>query len=126
MDLEVVRSIEAWEAEGGAISMVPPLLRGRPDQVEWAGRIRPQVNDEFDRVARAFRSVASHQCGSKRAATETIIAILEDKRAEVMSCEDAGYFIRDWQEIHDQVRQMIGKDSRYQTLRPRESPFSSL
>ena len=38
--------------------------------------------------------------------TEAIIAILEEKRAEVMRREQAGYFIRYWQEISGQVRQM--------------------
>jgi hypothetical protein len=28
----------------------------------------------------------------------------------------AGYFIRDWQDLRDQVRQMIAKDSRYQSI----------
>jgi hypothetical protein len=48
--------------------------------------------------------------------TEAVIAILEDKRAEVMSREQAGYFIHDWQEISDQVRQMIFHDARYQAI----------
>ena len=103
--------IEAWEGEGGAAPA--PLdagaisLRGTVNQVEWAGRIKRQVNDEFDRVARSFRSVADKQSDAARADTEAIIAILEEKRAEVMRRGEAGYFIHDWQEIGDQVRQMI-------------------
>ena len=46
-----------------------------------------------------------------------VIAILEEKRAEVMSREQAGYFIHDWQEISDQVRQMILHDDRYQAIK---------
>jgi hypothetical protein len=42
--------------------------------------------------------------------TEAIIAILEDKRAEVMSREEAGYFVHDWQEISDQVRSGAADD----------------
>jgi hypothetical protein len=38
--------------------------------------------------------------------TEALIAILEDKRAEVMAKDQAAYFIREWQELRDQVRQM--------------------
>jgi len=38
---------------------------------------------------------------------------LKDKRAEVMSKAQAGYFIREWQEIDDQVRQLIARDPRY-------------
>jgi hypothetical protein len=41
--------------------------------------------------------------------TEAVIAILEDKRAQVMSSEQAGYFIHDWQEISDQLRQDISR-----------------
>jgi hypothetical protein len=111
----------AWEDEGGPAP--PPShgpaheIRGTASQVEWAGRIKCQVNAEFDRVAAAFRSVAGKQGDKKRADTECIIAILEDKRAEVMSQENAGYFIHDWQEISDQVRQMIFHDARYQAIK---------
>jgi hypothetical protein len=98
--------------------MAPPFLRGNPFQVEWAGRIRPQVKAEFDRVAKAFQDVASQQAEPKRSRTEAIIAILEAKRDEVMSHDDAGYFIHDWQEIYDQVRRMIRKDPRYDALKP--------
>ena len=57
--------------------------------------IRRQVNDEFDRVARSFRSVAGKQSDAVRADTEAIIAILEEKRAAVMRREQVGYFIHD-------------------------------
>ena len=72
------------------------------------------MNDEFDRVARHSDPLHIDRARRKRSDTEAIIAILEDKRVEVLSQNRAGYFIRDWQEISDQVRQMIGKDSRYQ------------
>jgi hypothetical protein len=111
----------AWEDEGG---FAPPPshaptheLSGTASQVEWAERIKRQVNSEFDRVAASFRSVADKQSDKRRADTECIIAILEDKRAEVMSRENAGYFIHDWQEISDQVRQMIFHDTRYQAIK---------
>jgi hypothetical protein len=115
------QDIEAWEDDGGAtrpasgVRAIP--MSGTANQVEWAVRIRLQVNDEFDRVARSFRSVASRQGDPARADTDAIIAILEEKRAEVMSREQAGYFIHDWQEIGDQVRQMIFHDVRYQAIR---------
>ena len=55
-----------------------------------------------------------------------MISILEDKRAEVMATRRAGYFIKVWQEITDQVRQMIFHDARYQTIKSaresRQSP----
>jgi hypothetical protein len=83
-------------------------MTGTQSQIEWAEQIRPRVGAEFDRVAAAF---ASHPN------TEPILAILEEKRAEVMANDFAGYYIREWQELTDQVRQMIWRDPRYQALR---------
>ena len=34
-----------------------------------------------------------------------------------MAQDQAGYFIREWQELRDQVRQLIMQDSRYQAMR---------
>jgi hypothetical protein len=119
------KQLDAGEGEGGAA--VAPLLpgplqmTGSASQVEWAQRIKCQVNSEFDRVAASFREVAAKQQGAKREATEAIIAILEDKRAEVMSSEQAGYFIRDWQEIDDQVRQLIARDPRYPAIKSKST-----
>jgi chaperonin GroES len=92
-------------------------MSGTVNQVEWAERIKCQVNDEFDRVARSFRSVAGKQSDAARADTEAIIAILEEKRVEVMRRGEAGYFIHDWQELSDQVRQSIFHDVRYQAIK---------
>ena len=92
-------------------------MTGTASQMEWAERIKRQVDSEFDRVAASFRSVAEKQIVRKRADTEAIIAILEDKRSEVMIREQAGYFIQEWQEITDQVRKMIMADSRYQAIK---------
>lgn len=92
-------------------------LQGTPSQVEWAVRIKHAVNDEFDRVAASFRVVAAKQTSARRARTEAVIAILEEKRIEVMSNQRAGYFIKFWQEITDQVRQMIFHDVRYQAIK---------
>jgi hypothetical protein len=113
----------AWENEGRAPISSPGLehmnrsLLGTTNQIEWAESIRARVNTEFDRVAASFRSIADRQGDKKRADTEAVILILEDKRAQVMSRERAGYFIRHWQEISDQVRQMIGQDPRYQAIK---------
>lgn len=118
--------IEAWEDEGGAtphpLNAGPVLMTGTESQVEWSERIRLRVNNEFDRVAAAFQAVADKQDDRQRTDTEAIIAILEDKRAEVMRSERAGYFIHDWQEIGDQVRQMIFADARYQAIKSRRPP----
>ena len=96
-------------------------MTGTESQVEWAQRIKRKVNQEFDRVARVFQSVAAKQSNGDRADTEAIIAILEAKRAEVMSQEQAGYFIHDWQDIGDQVRQMIFQDTGYQIIKFRKA-----
>ena len=114
-----------WENEGGSALLSPSLsfakrpLLGSASQIEWAVTIRTRVNDEFDRVAKSFRSIAQRQDARKRSDTEAILAILEDKRADVLSRDRAGYFIHDWQEISDQVRQMIGQDPRYQSIKAR-------
>jgi hypothetical protein len=113
--------IEVWEGEGGATPFPsapgPALMVGTVSQVEWSERIKSRVDAEFDRVAAAFRAAANRQKDQQRADTEAIIAILEDKRAQVMRSECAGYFIHDWQEIGDQVRQMIFKDERFQAIK---------
>jgi DNA integrity scanning protein DisA with diadenylate cyclase activity len=85
--------------------------------VEWAERIRLTVAQDFDRVAKAFRDRLSTQTGQAEAETRLVLAILEQKRAETMENDQAGYFIRDWQELSDQVRQMISKDRRYQKIK---------
>jgi hypothetical protein len=96
-------------------------MTGTTSQIEWAERIKPCVNAEFDRVARAFQGAACNQEGQNRRDTLAVIAILEEKRAEVMAKDQAGYFIHDWQELNDQVRQMIAQDSRYQALKARKT-----
>ena len=118
--LSMLSELEAWEDEGGAVlaaSAVSSPMTGTPAQVEWAGRIKDQVNNEFYRVNRLFRSIADGQNDDKRIDTEAIIAILEDKRADVMGRGEAGYFIHDWQEIGDQVKLLIRQDPRYQAVK---------
>jgi hypothetical protein len=97
-----------------------PQLIGTGNQIEWAERIRRRVNEEFDRVGATFYAVSARQDAAAKADTVDIIAILEDKRTEVMRREQAGYFIHDWQEITDQVRQMIFHDERYSAIRKRQ------
>ncbi len=125
MKASLSSAVESWEGEGGAspdpLEVVTISMSGTASQVEWAERIKRQVDHEFDRVARAFRSVAGRQSDAERADTAAVIEILETKRAEVMRREQAGYFIRDWQEIGDQVRQMIFHDARYQAIKARKA-----
>jgi hypothetical protein len=107
--------IEAWEGEGGAVPP-SPALKGTPAQVEWAERIQRTVGEEFDRVAASLRSIVLKQGAEGRADAETIIAVAAEKREEIMSIESAGYFIRHWQELGHQVRDLIVKDSRYEAI----------
>jgi Chaperonin 10 Kd subunit len=92
-------------------------MTGTESQVEWAERIRLRVSQEFDRVADAFRIQAGKQTEQDKAETLTVIAILEEKRIETMANDRAGYFIRDWQELSDQVRQLIAQDPRYRAIK---------
>jgi catalase (peroxidase I) len=94
-------------------------LTGTPNQVEWAEQIRLTVAREFDRVANAFRERMNGQTALDRAETSAVIAIVERKRAETMANTQAGYFIRDWQELSDQVRRMIWQDPGYQDIKDR-------
>jgi hypothetical protein len=89
------------------------LTIGSPARIEWAKEIRIRVSAEFDRVSSALQAAAKKQGLPERERTTAVLQILEDKRAEVMAINDSGYFIRDWQELTDQVRRMIAADPRY-------------
>ena len=91
-------------------------LTGTPSQIEWAELIRPRVEADFQRVAAAFASVAARQSDPERAATLALIAIVEEKRFEVMANSAAGYFIREWQEMGGQVRKLLAADPRFQSM----------
>src|SRR3990172_1222151 len=114
-------ALEAWEDEGGAAHSIPVAAKhemtGTINQVDWAEQIKTQVNAEFDRVARALELAASKRAGQDRADIRLMIAILEDKRAEVLANDRAGYFIHDWQELRGQVRELIAADPRYHTIK---------
>ncbi len=96
-------------------------MSGTPSQLEWAEQIRPRVNTEFDRVAKVLTAATSRRGEQDRVDTQAVIAILEEKRAEVMAKQEAGYFIREWQELRDQVRNMISQDSRYPAIKARKA-----
>lgn len=92
-------------------------MTGTPRQIEWAELIKPRVGAEFDRVARALReAVRDTKTEREGEMLQTLIAIIEEKRAEVMARVEAGYFIRYWQDLSDQVREMVTRDARYQAL----------
>src|ERR1700733_12745863 len=85
-------------------------LTGTPNQVEWAEQIRLTVSQEFDRVAKAFQAQMGIQPRRQQPETRAIRTTLEQKRAETMSIQSAGYYIREWQELSHQVRQLVAKD----------------
>jgi hypothetical protein len=110
--------LSVWEDEGGSVNRRSwNALTGTVNQIEWAERIRMQVDVEFDRVARALSSASRKQSRQDRLDTQSMLCILEEKRAEVLANPSAGYFIHDWQELRDQVRQMIMKDDRYKAIK---------
>jgi len=96
-------------------------MTGTPAQIEWAERIRTNVGNEFDRVGNALTVAAGGRSDQIQADTRTVIAILAERRAEAMANDRAGYFIHDWQEISDQVRQIVRKDPRYQAIQARKA-----
>ena len=113
--------ISVWEGEGGSLNNTPEkALTGTVNQIEWAKQIRPQVNAEFVRVERRSKPRLQSSPARIDMDTQAIIAIVEEKRAEVMEHQEAGYFIHDWQELRDQVRQMIKKDDRYKAIKSRK------
>lgn len=118
-----------WESEGGAPAQSGPgvcqtaptgvtsPLTGTVNQIEWAEQIRERVGQDFDRVENAMKSVASKQGERDRTDTQALIAILQEKRSEVMSKTQAGYFIHDWQEPGSQVRELIIRDPRHDAIK---------
>lgn len=92
-------------------------LIGTVNQVAWAEQIRVSVNAEFDRVANAIKAAAARHTEGHQLDTSAVIAILEEKRTEVMAKDQAGYFIQAWQELRDQVRSLITQDPRYKAIR---------
>ena len=118
----MTQNIEIWDDEGGAPiatsdDQQAALMSGTTNQVEWAQNIKRHVSAEFDRVAALLRKVATSQEGEMRKQTDEVIEILEEKRNTVMAREEAAYFIHDWQEITDQVRNMLIEDPRYQIIK---------
>jgi hypothetical protein len=82
-------------------------VTGTENQISWAQLIKVRVSAEFDRVSNAL--VRYDRPG--------ILALLEEKRSEVMANDRAGYFIQHWGEMNGQVRRLIQEDPRYPELR---------
>lgn len=130
--------LEKWESEGGATlrldasacpatqgfgpgTATATMLVGTANQIEWAEQIKERVHREFDRVSMILTAVTAKQTGLDQTDTLNLVAILEEKRRDVMANARAGYFIHDWQELRGQVREMIVKDPRYGEIIARRS-----
>ena len=100
-------------------------MTGTPNQIDLAGQILPQVAAEFERVARALRTVSLRQHGQRLLDTGTVLEILEEQREKVMARTDAGYFIAGWRELAGQVRQLISSDPRHLAIRTRRAQGQS-
>jgi hypothetical protein len=110
--------IAAWEGEGGSAARTAPRrMIGTPNQIVWAVQIKSKVDAEFDRVRQVLEQAAAKQSPENVIDIQAIIRILEDKRVEVMENELAGYFIHDWQDMRDQVSQMVIRDPRYEAIK---------
>jgi hypothetical protein len=98
-------------------------MTGTQNQIELAEQIKAKVAIEFDRVAKALETAARYQNQTEfdRTCTRAMIDILEEKRVEVLANDRAGYFIVEWQELRDQVRQLIARDPRYQAIKARKT-----
>jgi hypothetical protein len=92
-------------------------LIGTPNQIVWAVQIKSKVEAEFDRVRGVLEYAATKQSPENVTDIQAIIRILEDKRAEVMGNELAGYFIHGWQDLKNQVSQMVIRDPRYEAIK---------
>jgi hypothetical protein len=121
------QATEIWEDEGGFSPMAELPLIGTVNQIEWAERIRCNVFIEFDRVAKALVLTAEKRTGQRQRNAQLALAILLDKRNDVMAKDRAGYFILGWQELEGKVRQMITEDPRYAVIRAsRLAPWFSM
>jgi hypothetical protein len=86
-------------------------MTGTPNQISWAELIKVQIGEEFDRVSNVLTK-------HRRA---DMVALLEEKRLEVLAVDRAGYFIKEWGELNGQVNRMITSDPRYEALRRNSS-----
>ena len=110
--------IAIWEDDGGpAVQLSDVRMSGTLNQIAWAVQIKAHVDAEFDRVRTVLEYAMTKQSPKDATDIEAIIRILEDKRAEVMRNEQAGYYIHDWQELGNRVSRMIVGDPRYAAIK---------
>jgi hypothetical protein len=89
---------------------------GTLSQIAWAVQIKSRVEAEFARVRNVLEYAMTKQSPKDLIDIGSIIRILDDKRAEAMGNQEAGYFIHEWQEL-GKVSRMIVADPRYQAIK---------
>jgi uncharacterized protein YheU (UPF0270 family) len=86
---------------------------GVPSSVDWWSPCDP--------VAKALQALAGMSAAQDRTDTQAVIVVLEEKRTEVRTKDQAGYLIRVWRELRNQVRKMMGQDSRYPAIKAKRA-----
>jgi hypothetical protein len=111
------KAISEWEDDGGSAARLEERrMVGTLSQIAWAVQIKSQVEAEFDRVRKVLEYAMTKQSARDVIDIKCIIQIVEDKRTEVMENQQAGYFIREWQEL-GKVSRIIVADPRYQAIK---------
>src|ERR1043165_6272707 len=94
------KAISEWEDDGGSAARLEERrMVGTLNQIAWAVQIKSQVEAEFDRVRKVLEYAMTKQSAGDVIDIKCIIQIVEDTRTEVMGNQQAGYFIREWQEL---------------------------
>lgn len=93
-----------------------PALTGLASQISWATQIRSQVNVSFDRLANAVESGINRYKGLESSETASLLAIVEEHRAQVLGVADAQYFLDHWQDPADRVQRLIHGDERWKSI----------
>ena len=86
---------------------------GIPSFLDW--------RSPSDPVAKALKASVGMLAEQDRMDTHGVIVGLEKKCTEVRTKDQAGYFIHVWRELRDQLRKIIGKDSRYQAIKAKRA-----
>jgi hypothetical protein len=99
------------EGTAGQVSLL-----GTASQVSWAAEIRDRVNAEFDRVRALIEEGSNKFRALDRNETATLLALLEEHRAHVLSVGQAEYFIAQWQNPADRLMRVLNGDVRWKTI----------
>jgi hypothetical protein len=92
------------------------VLEGTAGQISWAAEIRDRVNAEFDRVRASIEEGSNKFRALDRNETATLLALIEEHRAQVLSAGQAEYFIAQWQNPADRLMRVLNGDVRWKTI----------